>query len=116
MLVLVGLTEARLRDVIPLHGHDVLPGGGGRGRSGGRRSVAADGRGELAHGPVHHPSECLHRHGFFVCFFSPPAAGSCCSVQVVTALRACAVDAAAAWAGRRRLETRRFTSPLAFGE
>lgn len=83
IVVLVGLTEARLGDVIPLHSHDVLPGCGRRRRSGGRGSVAADGRGDLAHCPVHHPSECLHRHVFlFVCFrfvFSP-AADSCCSV------------------------------------
>lgn len=89
-----GLTEARLGDVIPLHGHDMLPGGGGGGRGGGRRSVAADGRGELAHGPVHHPSERLHRH--------VSTCSGCGSVRVVTA------SAHARWLQRfRSCRTRR---------
>lgn len=74
-------------DIIPLHGHDMLPGGGGGGRGGGRRSVAADGRGELAHGPVHHPSERLHRH--------VSTCSSCGSVRPSRdSLGACAVAAA----------------------
>lgn len=79
-----GLTEAGLGDVIPAHGHHMLPGGGGR--SGGRRLGPADGGGELAHGPVHHPSERLHRH-----------VSTCCSVRVVTA------SAHARWGGSSRI-------------
>lgn len=75
------LTQARLGDVIPTHGHGVIPEGGGvpgGGRSVGRRLVSAHGRGELAHGSVHHPSERLHRH-----VFSPGKTRS--GVRVVTA-------------------------------
>lgn len=61
------LTQARLGDVIPAHGHGVLPEGGGApggGRSVGRGFGSAHGRRDLAHGSVHHPSERLHRHVF----------------------------------------------------
>lgn len=73
-----GLTEAGLGDIIPAHGHHMLPGGGGGGGRSCRRSVPADGRGQLAHGSVHHPSERLHRH--------VRTWWSCSSVRVVTAV------------------------------